>query len=276
MNLSRLISMDLRSVISSIRSTDPKVVLSYFTSTGLRPVIAEEQKEKQKNYLVSAFWAAISVSIILGIWPNALPFSFLQLWSTTGSPSDWLTTAAYVFLWGAGITALVSIITHNKPEENRNAEVDFEKGFFISLWAGVMEEICFRWLIFMSSMIGAIVANYIFFGFLGFGIAEWLQIHFLGPIANFFTLGLLQHQLANPELWYVGAGILAANAFFRDGHKYLGFFGFVNSWFIGMFMFYLLFTYGLLSCILVHFLYDLAIFAVRYVDCVIERAQGRV
>jgi hypothetical protein len=41
-----------------------------------------------------------------------------------------------------------------------------------------------------------------------------------------------------------------------------------------MFFFYLMFTYGLVAAIVVHFLYDALIFFVRYLDEVIERAQG--
>lgn len=235
---------------------------------------AEEKQKEGRNYLVSAFFAAIFVAFVLWIWPDTLPFTYFQFWTTGGEPTDWLRTAIPIFIWGAGFTAVVSFLTRNKPEENRNAESNFGKGFFLSLWAGVMEEICFRWLIFMSSIIGVQIVNFLFFGFLGFGIPELLQVYVLGPIANFFTLGYLEPYLVRPELWAIGAGLLGANGFFRDGHKYLGPLGLINSWFIGMFMFYLLFTYGLLACILVHFLYDLAIFAVRYVDQVIERARG--
>ena len=56
--------------------------------------------------------------------------------------------------------------------------------------------------------------------------------------------------------WGIGAGMLAANAFFRDGHKYQGNFGMVNSWFIGMYMFHILFTYGLPECMFAHFAYN--------------------
>jgi hypothetical protein len=235
---------------------------------------AEEKQKEGRNYLVSAFFGAIFVAVVLAIWPDTLPFSFFQLWKTSGSVGDWLRAAIPIFIWGAGFTAVVSILTRNKPEENRNAEFNFGKGFLLSLWAGVMEEICFRWLIFMSSIIGVKIVNFLIFGFLGLGIPELLQVYILGPIANFFTLGLLADVLVRPEAWAVGAGLLSANGFFRDGHKYLGIIGYVNSWFIGMFMFYLLFTYGLLACIVVHFLYDLAIFAVRFIDQVIERARG--
>jgi len=239
------------------------------------PEIAKLNKEEGSSFLVSAAFSALFVLLVSAIWPGTIPYSFFEFWSSKGTISEWFYASRWVFAWGVGFTIFASFTSYNKPEENRNAEAGLALGVIISVLAGVLEEICFRWLIFFSSIITAKVVNFLFFGFLGFGILEWLQLHLLGPIANFFTLGLLQDVLTNPAMWAVGAGMLTANAAFRDGHKYLGIIGFVNSWFIGMFFFYLMFTYGLPAAILVHFLYDLGIFAVRYIDCVIERAQGR-
>ncbi|HMO22056.1 MAG TPA: hypothetical protein PKC98_13950, partial [Candidatus Melainabacteria bacterium] len=69
--------------------------------------------------------------------------------------------------------------------------------------------------------------------------------------------------------------LISANSRFRDGHKYQGFLGWVNSWFLGMVFFYMTLTYGLVAAIAVHFLYDMIIFLVIYIDMVIERARGR-
>ena len=118
------------------------------------------------------------------------------------------------------------------------------------------------------------ILNWIFFGFAGLGLIELLQVHILGPIANWATLGLLERYIDNPANWLIGAALMSSNSMFRNGHRYLGWFGFINSWFIGMFMFYLLFKYGLVACIVVHFVYDLLIFFVRYVDKFIERSFG--
>lgn len=275
------------------------------------------QEEKQRNFILSAIGSGIFVAIVMWIWPSVIPYSFFELWRMhDGNVGDWLWTAKWVFAWGTGVTILSSILTRNKPEENREAESRYGKGIIISTLAGVLEETAFRWLIFMSSIVMAIVSNALFpwvAGFLifilvayicakatrsltlihlgislflawlvphlltvwlGANVPEYLQVHLFGPVANFFTLGLLSDQLTNPANWAIGAAIIASNGFFRDGHKYLGWFGFLNSWFIGMFFFYLMFTYGLPAAILVHFIYDFLIFTVRYVDEAIERAQG--
>ena len=96
-----------------------------------------------------------------------------------------------------------------------------------------------------------------------------------GPVVNFLTLGHLQPYLLGSLGWAVGAAIISSNGKFRDGHAYQGLFGWINAWFCGMFFFYLMFTYGILASIIVHFLYDILIFIVVYLDAVIERARGR-
>lgn len=55
---------------------------------------------------------------------------------------------------------------------------------------------------------------------------------------------------------------------------YLGWFGFINSWFIGLYFFCLTFTFGLIAAIVVHVTYDVLIFVIRYLDRVIERSRG--
>jgi len=238
------------------------------------PEMFEMRDAHVQGFLLLGLIAALAVVGMKHVWVNVVPYGFFDFWQMKGSLSDALWTSRYVLFWGVGITAFFSFITRNEPAENRQAEDNYAKGICISLMAGVGEEIVFRWLYFMLSICLAVIGNFCFFGFLGFGLVEFVQVKAMGPIADFFTLGLLHEQINNPANWTIGAGLLGANSSFRDGHKYLGFFGYVNSWFIGMFFFYLLFTYGLVAAILVHFLYDFAIFTVRYIDQVIERAQG--
>lgn len=237
--------------------------------------LTREEKKKEEHFLQTAFGCFIVSAVLLYIWPGLLPFGLFDLWKTKGTWQEWLYTSWPVFAWGGGMTALVSMLTSNPPEENEEAEENLAKGFVISVMAGVFEEIAFRWTIFCSSCIGVQIVNFILFGFMGWGWVECLQEYLLGPVANFFTLGLLGTYLLSASTWYVGAGMLVANAKFRDGHKYLGFVGYLNSWFIGMFFFYLMFRYGLPAAILVHFLYDALIFFVRYVDQCVERARAQ-
>lgn len=234
----------------------------------------EKNKESERHYLVRAFWSLIFASVLLLIWPSLLPFGVWTLWKSNGSWQDWLYYCWPIFAWGGGITAFFALTTRNKPEHNATAESNFLGGFIISVFAGVTEEIAFRWCIFLFAAIMVQPVNWLLGGFIGFGIPELLQLYILGPVANFFTLGILKDVLVKPEVWYLGAGVIASNAAFRDGHKYLGLLGFVNSWFIGMVFFAVTFKFGLGAAILVHFLYDALIFFVGYLDQVVERAQG--
>jgi hypothetical protein len=145
-------------------------------------------------------------------------------------------------------------------------------GLLLSVFAGVVEEICFRWLIFLCFIPVIKLVNFCVFGFLGLPIPELMQIYILGPIANFLTLGYLSHWLGNPENWLIGAAIMAANARFREAHSGARFIVYVNSWFVGMFMFYILFQFGLPAAIFLHIIYYALISFVRYLGEVLKRA----
>ena len=69
-------------------------------------------------------------------------------------------------------------------------------------------------------------------------------------------------MLFHPSSWAVGAAVISANAFFRDGHKYQGILGVLNSWFAGMFFFWMMFAHGLWAAMVVHFTYDVVVFTV--------------
>lgn len=233
---------------------------------------------------VSANWTAwIMQALILGVmvkvvqffFPHAIPYSFWQLWNTTGTPTEWLAASWPILCWAVGITVLIASLTRNSRYENEHAESFLANGIWLSLRAGTMEEIIFRWLLFMWCIATAQFADFIFGGFIFDHGLVWCIYHYLlNPIADYFTMGLLHNELSGDTAWYIAAGLMAANVYFRDGHKYQGLLGLINSWFIGMYMFYLLFNYGLLACILVHLVYDLCIFAIQYVDRALERARN--
>jgi len=170
-----------------------------------------------------------------------------------------------------------------------------QEGFLVSLRAGVTEEVYYRWCRWLLGIAGSLVLLYIWIGLMWFfvGIAvilllvgerahkiaglalglfagvclvfgldyQFLYEAIAGPLANWMTLGFLEGYLFHPYSWTVGAGILMSNATYQDGHKYQGLFGRINSWFLGMFFFWMVVTYGLISAVVVHFLYDFLIFS---------------
>lgn len=230
------------------------------------------EDDENKSYLISAFTGFFTIAAVRWLFPSVIPFSMFEFWHIrAGGLSDWLRIAWPIFAWGAGANLIHAFFRDRDRSNAEDAESLLGWGMLTSLWAGVMEEICFRWLIFMSGIVGVKVTNFFFFGFLGFGVPRWFQLNVLGPLANFATFGVLKDVLVNPYLWAVGAALISANAFFRDGHKYQGWFGILNSWFIGMFLFWVLFAYGLVACIVIHFAYDALITAVVYLTLVAER-----
>ncbi|MHA2279615.1 MAG: hypothetical protein ACXAC5_01805 [Promethearchaeota archaeon] len=237
-----------------------------------RWVHTKEEEKKSKGLLYWIVSGVISLGLLLivkAIFPSSTPFDTFEFWKEnqvlTGIKASWP-----IFLWGAAVTSIVAFSTRNKRSLNKKAEDILVGGVFVSAIAGVFEEMVFRWIIFLWGIVGVKVVNFLFFGFLGFGLAQFIHNWIVGPIVNFVTFGKMQWLIFDMG-WAVGASALAANAKFRTEHAYLGVFGLLNSWIIGFFLFWVMFTYGLLAAITVHFLYDLFIFIIRYVDAAIER-----
>ncbi len=202
--------------------------------------------------------------IVLRINPDLAPFGITKMWTCRGDVGDWLTVTAPMLLWGWGLSVLIGLIA-DLPKSRKRPEELLAKGLVVSTIAGVIEEVLFRWIWFMFLMLFVQLADFILGGFIfGHGLPWLIYEYLLGPLANLVTFHQLDGFLNHPSGWHVGSGLLAANARFRDGHKYQGPLGVVNSWFMGMYLFYIALNYGLVAAILAHFLYDLGIDCVRY------------
>lgn len=219
---------------------------------------------------------AIGALIVIGIaklwFPEAIPFRFFEFFNFRGTLWQAVSGAWPLFAWGIGITSFMVFTTRNGDDEVLNAERNLFVRFLLSIWAGVSEEILFRWLLFFSAIATVQLFNWLFFGWAGFGIPEWIYTNIMGPVADFATLYFLHDILFNGFGWAVGAAVISANGRFRDGHAYQGFIGFVNSWFCGMFFFWIMFNHGLFASMIVHALYNLFIYLVIYIDSKIELA----
>lgn len=88
--------------------------------------------------------------------------------------------------------------------------------------------------------------------------------HLFYPIIDFTTFGLMERVWADNHQPFLVMGMFAANFTFRDGHKYLGVFGWTNSWFMGCVFIYATLTHGLWVAIVVHALYDILIDVIKY------------
>lgn len=236
---------------------------------------AAPKKKPRGCYLVTAFVSFFIIGLVQTFWPGTIPFKFGEFWRWQGTLGEALRSSWPIFAFGVGLNAWIVLRKRNDPALNRHAELILGGGFLVSLWAGVVEEISFRWIIFFGQIAVYKLLNWLFFGCVGFGLFEWVNVHLSAPVANFFTFGALASVLSGSYGWAVSAALLTSNGKFRDGHLYQGFRGWLISWFLGMFFFYLMFKYGLPAAILVHFLYDMFIFVVAYVDAAIERKQDQ-
>ena len=231
---------------------------------------------EEENYSAKFLGKLITCALILPVcykfFSSYMPFGFWEFWHL---PKDnFITTLLRfwpLFVWGIILQSITSFTTLNSYNTNKYAEHILIYRIIKSVFTGVKEEITFRWLFFLLAIPGARISNYIFFGFAGFGIPEFIHNWITGPIANLFSLGLMHDLILNPKGWYLGFALLATNAFFRDGHKYLGLAGFINAWFGGLVLFYAALTYGLPLAIVLHTSYNATVSIVLYVDSVLER-----
>lgn len=131
--------------------------------------------------------------------------------------------------------------------------------FYISLIAGIWEELGFRSVFIFTSMIFTWIANK-----LTLGLWLWLIKHLGIPLTNLVTLWQLK------DLWgsvpaLLAAGMLSAASSFMEGHEYQGFLGKWNSYYIGLFLLYITLNYGLLVAMILHFSYDFILLTTEHV-----------
>jgi hypothetical protein len=184
---------------------------------------------------------------------------FDELWKPEASVFEAMGKVWFLFAWAIGVTLAVGILQvhHGIRREHEPGET-FWKGLWISLHAGVFEELIFRWMVFFIAMVSIRFLNAITYGFVG-----WWYTEVLVPLANWSTMGALQPQLIDSPTWLLGAALVSASITFRDAHKHLGLLGLVNAWFGGMVLFYVMFHYGLWAAIVVHVAYDICVFTTR-------------
>ncbi|MBP7134280.1 CPBP family intramembrane metalloprotease [Patescibacteria group bacterium] len=224
---------------------------------------AEEKEEY--NPIGKTIFCAFVLLVVSVIVPSILPFQVFSFWHSQTSFMDWMRAGIPVFIWGVSLGTFIHIWrtlagdTEGVEKLSREFSLGqiFVHGVFTSVRAGLFEEIMFRWIIFLGAIVTGKVMNFLLFGFCSNGLLAWFHLNIAGPVADVTTFHYLHPYLFHPSGWAVGAAILGTNAFFRDGHRYQGFIGYVNSWFVGMFLFHIFFVHGLVAAILIHVIYDL-------------------
>jgi hypothetical protein len=161
-------------------------------------------------------------------------------------------------IWWFGVWALVlgafaaAIKFNSEYVPNRTTAV--LRGLWLSVNAGVWEELIYRWLLFVTSMVVLP-----FFNFITFGLVKWLFTECFIPVVNWVTFHSLETQLHFGP-WFFGAALVSAAADFRKAHVHLDWIGRLNSWFGGLALFYIMFHYGLFVAIVAHVVYDVIVF----------------
>lgn len=246
--------------------------------------VHKEKTEEKEDFFFSVFKAVlITLPILLFLkWlmPDVIPFGVFEFWKLNPLNILGAMISFYpLLIYGFGVQFLFSVFRNHNHSDLQDAEEHFGMGVLISAMAGFFEELLFRWIYFLSAMIGLQVANFLCFGFISWMFGDWfswvelprlLYTYILIPLADFFTLGYL-HSLLVTTPWWIGAAIISTNGRFRNEHAYLGIYGYINSWYGGMIFYVVVFSYGLPAAMCLHFLYDVCVFWGSYVAKVLHR-----
>ncbi len=90
----------------------------------------------------------------------------------------------------------------------------------------------------------------------------WFYLQIMMPVINFISFDSYAVIFNNPEsyqpLFVMGA--ILANARFRDGHKYQGWFGYMDSWIVGFVFLYAMLIHGLITAIVLHCIWNTCVY----------------
>ena len=219
---------------------------------------SEDESDSRPGYVLTTTSGVITIIIACVI--NYIWGTDILIFDVFGAPfwklptSEAIRSLWFIPVWACTINAFVCFLKLCMGERwsNGSAAEVMKKGLVIATLASILEELSYRWILFLSSIAGFTLSNVLLFQ-----IPEWLSLNILVPLADFGTLKLMSDLLYHPEGWLVGAAILSTSGLFREGHSYQGFLGWVDSWFFAMVMFHVLFAHGILVCIIAHFTFNL-------------------
>ncbi|MFT5849366.1 MAG: hypothetical protein ACI9H6_000173 [Patiriisocius sp.] len=101
------------------------------------------------------------------------------------------------------------------------------------------------------------------------GVADpifWLYQTILIPLLNWVSFGSFANILLtiDAEVPLLLMGAMTANVWFRDGHKYQGPVGWLDSWVVGFVFLYAALTYSLLTAIILHSMWNILVYTSIY------------
>lgn len=179
-----------------------------------------------------------------------------DLWNPGAAIGEAVRRVWFVFAWALALTVLLEAYAARRGHlELRPPGLILRRGAWISLNAGVFEELIYRWLLFFTAMVVLRALNAI-----SLGAVEWMYTTVLLPLVDVVTFGALSPHLVDHPRWLLGAALVSANAAFRRAHQRATLIGRANSWAMGMVYFWLLLTYDMRAAMVVHTAYDLVVF----------------
>ncbi|CAF1435446.1 unnamed protein product [Adineta steineri] len=213
--------------------------------------------------------------IIQLISPTAIELPLFYYWHYEGIFNGFLSSWP-IYLWSFTITLLSLIFVSQDTLKNKNIlyatfasdESSLFRCFIVSLLIGITEEINYRWLFFYSNIVSTKITN-----FCSFGLCRFFYLNIEAPFINIIFFNNLKWLLYDQVHWSIGSAALIVNGKFRDGHLYLGLFGWYNSWCIGFFFFWIMMNYGLPAAMCSHAFYDFIIFFMYYIHGIICRQR---
>lgn len=229
---------------------------------------------QRTHFIVFAIFAVTWIVIARFLLPwEVIPYRFEEFLFFRGY--IWEPFLAALPLFGAGVALNLykMVTTVNPPEVQDNARDIPVAGFLTSLHAGVLEELTFRWTMLYGLMGIIWVTSALLSVTIGFSLELfvheylwWLDLFFIG---NTGTAAIVLQGA-----WTAGLAALLSNWKFQRGHLYQGFWGSIFSFIAGIFFFRIMFQYGLLAAMLVHFSFDMLIFLMLYADVYVEKKLG--
>ncbi|QBD78935.1 hypothetical protein EPA93_24305 [Ktedonosporobacter rubrisoli] len=228
------------------------------------------------------FLVALSFLPVLIFWRSLVPFNIFGYWFWHGTFPQVLASSWPIFAWG--IPAFIIMISKLGPTPIYRIGLDRYTGQQLLivdnegfarivlpgeepspmlglgqiLWLGIGEEIIYRWMTLPVIIVLLSALN-----FLLSGLLAWLYLHILGPIIDFVTFGSLHSILFhNGWGWLVGMAVIlvSGNALPRVyGRLYASWLVF---WPVKLYLFLLMFQYGLFVAMLVHMLFEFLLFLI--------------
>lgn len=247
-------------------------------------------------------------------YPGFFQISISDIWLKTNDIGASLMNYKWMFIWGAGmaVVSLVALPRVVSPSKvflmdtitSLGAGLMEELGYrcafiFTAMIALFWSDFLFKFMIVLFSVVIAVaIVNtviakaptwfHLSVVAAGAGGGIWLMLMMWDahPIYWFYenivfwfmsliSFGYLDSILYNPNFPFLFiAAAITANAKFRDGHKYQGPVGYINSWIIGFVMIHIMMFHGLLVAIIAHAIYDLSFDVLRLLTRSIRRVAS--